>query len=218
MNKQKSIKQAENPSIAYRQISANDLSLAQDITLVSAKSFSTWVRSLLQNWRQGTVGVKGRSDVARSNKKPWKQKGTGRARAGSARSPLWRGGGVIFGPQPRVAEKKVTKNIKRKVLLSILSDYVNKGKFSCVDWQFEGTVPKTAHMIALLKSLNMQNDRVIIFVAPHDQLISISCANIPNVNVISFDQVNAYTFALGDHCIVFEKDLDTFKEVVSQWI
>ena len=68
---------------------------------------SIYIRSLLQNWRQGTVACKGRSDVGYSNKKPWKQKGTGRARAGSARSPLWRGGGVIFGPQPRT---RVLKN------------------------------------------------------------------------------------------------------------
>ena len=68
----------------------------------------------MQNWRQGTVACKGRSDVAFSNKKPWKQKGTGRARAGSARSPLWRGGGVIFGPQPRTRMLKVAKQVKKK--------------------------------------------------------------------------------------------------------
>src|SRR5260221_13587778 len=65
-------------------------------------TFSTWIRVLAQNWRQGTVACKGRSDVAYTNRKPWKQKGTGRARAGSARSPLWKGGGAIFGPQARV--------------------------------------------------------------------------------------------------------------------
>ena len=64
---------------------------------------------MLQNWRQGTVACKGRSDVAFSNKKPWKQKGTGRARAGSARSPLWRKGGVIFGPQPRTRTLTITQ-------------------------------------------------------------------------------------------------------------
>jgi large subunit ribosomal protein L4 len=78
------------------------------------QQFATWVRTLMQNWRQGTVGVKGRSDVARSNKKPWKQKGTGRARAGSARSPLWRGGGVTFGPQLRSRKLSVSKKTKNK--------------------------------------------------------------------------------------------------------
>ena len=81
----------------------------------SSVGFSIWVRALLQNWRQGTVGSKDRSEVSFSNKKPWKQKGTGRARAGSARSPLWRGGGVVFGPQPRTRVLKTGKQVKRNV-------------------------------------------------------------------------------------------------------
>src|SRR3990167_8761361 len=78
---------------------------------VANATFSTWVRVLLQNGRQGTVACKGRSDVAFSNKKPWKQKGTGRARAGSARSPVWRKGGVIFGPQARVRKLSIPVNV-----------------------------------------------------------------------------------------------------------
>lgn len=72
------------------------------------------MRVYLQNVRQGTVGSKGRSDIAYTNKKPWKQKGTGRARAGSARSPLWRGGGVVFGPQARIKMLKVPKKLSKK--------------------------------------------------------------------------------------------------------
>ncbi len=218
MDKQKSIKQVENQGAVRRQITSDELSLKKDAPLISPKEFSTWVRSLLQNWRQGTVGVKGRSDVARSTKKPWKQKGTGRARAGSARSPLWRGGGVTFGPQARVAQKKVPKNVKRKILASMLTDYVNKGNISCVKWQFEGTSPKTTQIVSLLKSINLQDEKVMFFISPNDHLISASCANIPNVHVLSFDQPNAYSLALGRQWVVFDKDLDTFKEMVSRWI
>ena len=218
MEKKKSTKQAEKQGVVHRQITSEELSLKKDASLISQKEFSTWVRSLLQNWRQGTVGVKGRSDVARSTRKPWKQKGTGRARAGSARSPLWRGGGVTFGPQARVAQKKVTKTIKRKVLASMLADYVDKGNISCVKWQFEGTVPKTTHIVSLLKSINLQDKKVMFFILPNDQLISASCANIPNVHVLSFDQPNAYSLALGHRWVIFDKDLDTFKEMVSRWI
>ena len=89
-------------SVVLNAVSAKDLDLATEKRSELTVGFSIWIRTLRQNWRQGTVGCKGRSDVSFSNKKPWKQKGTGRARAGSARSPLWRGGGVIFGPQPRV--------------------------------------------------------------------------------------------------------------------
>ena len=218
MDKQKNIKQAETDNIC-RLISSEELSLPKDgSSLVSLQSFSTWVRSLLQNWRQGTVGAKGRSDVARSNKKPWKQKGTGRARAGSARSPLWRGGGVIFGPCPRVAQKDVSKNTKRKVLVSMLSHNIDKGNVYCLDWQFNSEVPKTAHVVSLLKSAQLYNKKITMFIASDDQVMAASCANIPLVQVVPFDQLNAYTIALGNHWVVFERDLNLFKEMVSRWV
>src|SRR5579872_1762775 len=110
----------------------------------SKQQFAVWVYALMQNWRQGTVACKGRSDVARANRKPWKQKGTGRARAGSARSPLWRGGGVIFGPQARVRTLTVPQKAKQGVLNSILFNYVENGKVACIDWALEGSQPKTA--------------------------------------------------------------------------
>src|SRR5438105_1375079 len=80
---------------------------------VDSAGFSNYIRSLIQNWRQGTVACKTRGEIAFSNKKPWKQKGTGRARAGSRRSPLWRKGGVIFGPQSRVRTLKVGRAVKQ---------------------------------------------------------------------------------------------------------
>ena len=82
---------------AHDTLSTKELGIETAQPEVSEVSFSNWVRALMQNWRQGTVGCKDRSEVGFSNKKPWKQKGTGRARAGSARSPLWRKGGVVFG-------------------------------------------------------------------------------------------------------------------------
>src|SRR5260221_6802069 len=104
--------------------------LAQDINFdihtlkrASGDLFSTSIRVLTKNWQQGTVASQGRSDVSRTNKKPWKQKGTGRARAGSARSPLWKGGGVIFGPQARIRTLKLSKKARHKVMATILADY-----------------------------------------------------------------------------------------------
>ena len=113
MSNQTMKKQDAISSSALHTVSLQDLSL--DVSQkkeVTPVGFSTWIRSLRQNWRQGTVGCKGRSDVAHSNKKPWKQKGTGRARAGSPRSPLWRGGGVTFGPQARVRTLAVPAQLK----------------------------------------------------------------------------------------------------------
>ena len=92
---------------------------------VSPICFAIAVRALRQNWRQGTVACKDRGSlISRSNKKPWKQKGTGRARAGSPRSPIWRGGGVTFGPQPRVHEINVTKKMKNNALNALLYDFI----------------------------------------------------------------------------------------------
>ena len=116
MNKQKVTKAKESGvSSVIQTLSASDLNIEGARKEISPVAMAVYVRSLLQNWRQGTVACKGRSDVAYSNKKPWKQKGTGRARAGSARSPLWRGGGVIFGPQPRTRVLKAGKQLKRSV-------------------------------------------------------------------------------------------------------
>jgi ribosomal protein L4 len=92
-------------------ITVQQLGMPTEIADVSV-STSHYVRALLQNWRQGTVWSRGRSDVSFSNKKPWKQKGTGRARAGSPKSPLWRGGGVIFGPQERSRLLKINRKAR----------------------------------------------------------------------------------------------------------
>lgn len=219
MDKQKNIQQTADQTNLCRLISNEELSLQRDSqALVAPKGFSTWVRSLLQNWRQGTVAVKGRSDVARTNKKPWKQKGTGRARAGSARSPLWRGGGIIFGPCARVAHKVVPQAIKRRVLLSMLMHNIDKGTLFCIDWQLQGDVPKTSQVVSMLKSAQLYNKKLTVFVASDDQVTAASFFNLPQVTVVPFDQLNAYTLALGNHWIVFNKDLNTFKEMVSRWL
>src|SRR5690349_1347424 len=109
-------------------LSVSDLPAHISHRKVSSEAFSVWIRQLLFNARQGTVGVKTRAQVARSGKKPWKQKGTGRARAGTARSPLWRGGGIIFGPQLRVRTLDVPQKVKSGVLNTLLYDFVNNSK------------------------------------------------------------------------------------------
>jgi large subunit ribosomal protein L4 len=103
------VSSAQQSDGSFTVMSSQDLAEGTERKEMSRRGFAMAVRALLQNWRQGTVACKGRSDVSFSNKKPWKQKGTGRARAGSARSPLWRGGGVAFGPQPRTRTLKITK-------------------------------------------------------------------------------------------------------------
>lgn len=184
----------------------------------TANSFSTWIRVLEKNWQQGTVASKGRSDVAYTNRKPWKQKGTGRARAGSARSPLWKGGGVIFGPQARTRTLKVARKIKHKILLTMLADNLNQKNVICADWQLSAEQPKTAEAQQLVSKTDLANKKIVLFVAPYDFQSALSFANIPNVRPLSFDQANAYDLANSDCWLFLKKDFDHFKEMVSRWI
>lgn len=198
-------------------VTVKDLNVTEPKRYAAPASFSTWVRVLMQNWRQGTVSVKGRSEVSYTTKKPWKQKGTGRARAGSARSPLWRGGGVTFGPQLRERKLKISKKLKKKVMMSLLFDFLNNGKVVCVDWTVEGGRPKTSVAYQLLRQMELIDKKVTLFVAPHDVLSFSSFANISNVNALSFDQPNAFNLANSDCWMFFERDFDQFKEMVSKW-
>jgi len=181
-------------------------------------SFSTWVRVLTRNWQQGTVASQGRADVSHTNRKPWKQKGTGRARAGSARSPLWRGGGVTFGPQPRVCTLKMTRKSRKKILLTLLANYLEKKSIVCADWLTTSQQPKTAEAKELLDSIGLTNRKIVLFVAPYDFHLALSFANLPNVHPLSFDQANAYNLANSDCWLFLKKDLDHFKGMVSQWL
>lgn len=184
----------------------------------SKVGFSLAIRSLLQNWRQGTVACKGRAEVNRTNRKPWKQKGTGRARAGSARSPLWRGGGVIFGPQERVKTLRITKQTKKRVFGALLSDFANKEKILCLDWVLENDVPKTKLAYSLLKSVNLENSTVTLFLSITDFATRASFINIPRVRILFFDQPNAFQLANTQYWVFLKKDSDQFKEMVSQWV
>lgn len=180
-------------------------------------AFSQCVRSLMQNWRQGTVAVKGRSEVARSGKKPFKQKGTGRARAGTARSPLWRGGGVTFGPQPRTRKLKVSKSIKKTALSALLYDFLNQGKIVALDWAVEGERPKTSAAHALLKRVGLVDKKLVVFLPMEDVITYASLRNLPKVQLMFFDQPNAFDLAKSDYWVFLKKDLDQFKEMVSRW-
>jgi len=179
--------------------------------------FSIWIRSLMQNWRQGTIACKGRSDVKCSTKKPWKQKGTGRARAGSAASPLWRGGGVTFGPQARVRKLRINQKQKKNVLQQLLFGFLEKNRVSSVNWVLKEDKPKTAQAFAMLKEVGLVDKKIILFVSSDDALIYASFSNIPKVRLLFFDQQNAFDLANSDYWIFLKKDENSFKEMVLKW-
>jgi large subunit ribosomal protein L4 len=204
---------------ALRVVSLADLGLSESHKRVSDPvGFATWIRALLQNWRQGTVGCKDRSEVNRTNKKPWKQKGTGRARAGSARSPLWRGGGVIFGPQPRTRTLTLSKQSKQGVLNNLLFGYAQQGKIASLNWTPEGDAPKTAQAFAALRNADLHTQKITMFLPMDDQLSYASFANIPNVRILFFDQANAYDLVDCQQWVFLNKDFEHFKRMASQWI
>lgn len=217
MSKQASEKTQKKAPLG-RVVTAKDLGLDGDSGVAPSAAFSVWVRALSQNWRQGTVSCKGRSDVSRSGRKPWKQKGTGRARAGSARSPIWRGGGVTFGPQPRSRSLTVSKKLKRVVFRGLLLKYLGDKKVTLLNWAPKENKPKTSAAYAALKESGLHGQKIVLFLPMSDFISRASCANIPNVNILFFDQANAFDLANSSYWVYLKKDADAFKTMVLQWI
>lgn len=199
-------------------LKASDIGLADDKRRSVSKGFSVAVRVLMQNWRQGTVACLGRSDVNRSRKKPWKQKGTGRARVGSARSPLWRGGGVIFGPQARTRTLSISRKCKQLVLRNIFMDKLDRGNILVADWAVSGQKPSTAQAYGLLKELNLHAKKIAVCLPWSDAITRASFNNISNVRVLLFDQFNAFDLANESKILLLQKDFEQFKKTVeARW-
>lgn len=184
---------------------------------VSSSSFALAIRVLLQNWRQGTVGCKTRSEVNKTGKKPWKQKGTGRARAGTARSPLWRGGGIVFGPQPRTRTLKVSKKVNRQILGKLAWERFEQQCVVSLPIQWQDEKPKTALAQSVLNNAGLAGKRIALFVTPGDFRAYASFINMPNVHVLFFDQPNVYDLVSCQYWAFLEHDRDQFKEMVGAW-
>ena len=138
----------------------------------------------LKNARKYTASTKTKSEVRGGGKKPWKQKGTGRARAGSSRSPLWVGGGVTFGPKPRIVSKKINKKERRLALLSAF--YLKKKNFCFVDEKVftTATITKTKQFLQTLKELNLNTDSKILIVLPTpNKQLWLATRNLKNIDI-----------------------------------
>lgn len=140
--------------------------------------------------RSGTACTKTVGEVAGSNKKPWRQKGTGRARAGSFRSPLWRGGGVVFGPKPRDWSVKVNPKVKRLALRKALSARLAAGDVVVVD-ELKLAAPKTKEFLKAMGGLKL-GDETVLVVASHDTALLRASRNVPNVELTTGEDVNTY--------------------------
>lgn len=152
--------------------------------------------------RAGTQSTKTRAEVRGVGAKPWKQKGTGRARAGSSRSPLWRGGGVALGPKPRSYDQKTPKKMKRLALASALSDRAADGNVIVVDsWAF--AEPSTKAAKSALAALGVDG-RALVVLRPEDTNAWLSFRNLPEVHVLSDGELNTYDVLISD-TVVFTK-------------
>ena len=149
--------------------------------------------------RAGTQSTKTRSESRGGGAKPWAQKGTGRARAGSSRSPIWRGGGVALGPKPRSYVQKTPKKMVRLALRSALSDRAADGKVTVVDaWGWD--VPSTKSARRALEALGVTG-RILVVLGRDDDVAARSFRNLPEVHVLSVGELNAYDVLVSDHVI-----------------
>ncbi|WP_405076494.1 50S ribosomal protein L4 [Ligilactobacillus acidipiscis] len=160
--------------------------------------------------RQGTHAVKNRTAVRGGGKKPWRQKGTGRARAGSTRSPLWVGGGTIFGPTPRSYAYKLPRKVSRLALKSVLSQKVIDESLVVVD-SFEFEQPKTKDFAASLKSLNV-NSKVLVVLEDDNENVARSARNIKNVTVLPAKGLNVLNVIDSDKVVITKGALSQVEE------
>lgn len=147
------------------------------------------VKNYRANQRQGTVATKTRGKVSGSGRKLWRQKGTGRARVGSIRSPLWRKGGTVFGPQPRDYSYNMPRKAKRNALKSVLSDKMRHQRIVVVD-DIALETAKTKDTVSILK--NFEFDKVLIVDKKENSRLILSTRNIPYVKTIDFTEINVY--------------------------
>ncbi len=158
----------------------------------------------LSNRRAGTASTKTKGLVRGGGKKPWRQKGTGRARAGSIRSPVWVGGGTIFGPQPRDYSFRLPKKARRGALLSALSLKYRDGKIIVVD-RLEVEETKTKLMRKMLENLQVKN--ALIVIAGSDEKVERAARNLPTFKVLRAEGLNVYDLLRYEHLILTEEAL-----------
>lgn len=168
------------------------------------------VVALLANKRQGTQSAKARSDVRGGGRKPWKQKGTGRARAGSIRSPLWKGGGVIFAPKPRDYSQKINKKMRRLAMKSVLSSKVLENELIVLD-SLNFDAPKTKDMIEVLNNIN--TNKALVVLADNNESVYKSARNIPGVSLVTVDTLNVYDMLKYYNLVLTKEAAQKIEEV-----
>lgn len=171
------------------------------------------VRMQTASRRAGTHATKEKGEVRGGGKKPWKQKGTGRARAGSIRSPLWPGGGTIFGPHPRDYSYKMPKQARKTALRSALAQKHREERLTIVD-RIELPEPKTKHFVELLRGLGV-DDTVLVVISEADAKVELASRNLPRVKVLRVAGLNVYDLLRYHHLVLTKAALEALNERVA---
>ncbi len=171
------------------------------------------VVNYLANQRQGTHATKTRGKVRGGGRKPWKQKNTGRARAGTIRSPLWKGGGTVFGPHPRDYSYSVNKKQRKLALKTALSAKLSENQIVVVD-SLNIDEPKTKKMVAVLDKLGLGDKKVLIVTKGKDSNVYLSARNIPNIKVKRASDINTYSLIVNDFMLITKDALLSVQEAM----
>ncbi len=173
------------------------------------------VKVFLNNQRQGTHKTKGRSEVSGGNQKPWKQKGTGRARQGSTRAPHWRGGGVVFGPQPRDYRTDIPRKVRQLARRSALNARAREDALLVIE-RLAFDAPKTSRLAALIAKLGGDDRKVLLLTSGHNTNLYLSGRNMPGVHVMQYQEASAYDILWSDTVVVEEAALTGVEPEVTE--
>ncbi|WP_342258806.1 MULTISPECIES: 50S ribosomal protein L4 [unclassified Spiroplasma] len=163
--------------------------------------------------RQGTRKTKTRAEVRGGGRKPWRQKGTGRARQGSIRSPQWRGGGIVFGPTPNINYKKaVNKKVRQLAIRSALSIKAKELNLVILD-KFAFSKPSTKEMLSVMKNIKIEDQKTLIVTKEHEEIVVKSAGNIPGVKTLDFQKMNIFDLLNATKLVVTEETVNKIEEV-----
>ncbi|MBR4476726.1 MAG: 50S ribosomal protein L4 [Kiritimatiellae bacterium] len=192
-------------------VNVDQAQLTLDKGAQAVKDAVTAIRNAL---RAGTASTKGKGEVSGSNKKPWKQKGTGNARAGFRQSPVWRGGGVAHGPKPRCFEQKVNKKVMKLAFARALSDKIAAGDVIVVD-EFKFEAPKTKLMAALLKTLGVDRTACIVQKDVDDTVVLVT-SNLPRIDYSTAQALDVYTVLANRKLVCDKAGFDALLERIAK--
>ena len=172
------------------------------------------ILSEMTNMRQGTHSTKNRSNVKGGGKKPWKQKGRGVARAGTIRSPLWKGGGTVFGPEPHDYNHKLPKRLSKLARCSILSTKASEGNILVVE-DFTIVSHKTSEFVAIIESLDLKNKKLTVLVSEYNENLDKSVRNLKNVYLIDSKKASSYDLIDCDVLLIDKASIEILTGMLS---